>query len=403
RGRIDRWSVNIPRTVVMFQQGTSPVLHDGIPAKDGTGSVDEGILKADDRCGMDWELDRLYTETGAPYFAYPYADIWREHLIAHLLQIVTGKGLTIPVIGYWPDGVQCVATISHDSDLNIDETADTTLDVLKECGIHSTWCMIEPGYHSAVYERVKRDGHELAFHYNALDIQNGKWSEDEFDRQFEWLKQATGLHAVTSNKNHYTRYEGWGELFEWCEKNGIQADQTRGPSKKGNIGFLFGTCHPYFPIAWFDRHNRLYDVLEISFLTQDLDHVNLADSSVVIPFLEQTAKVEGAAHFLFHQVHIHQQPAVTDALRKVVAEAVKRGFQFWTSEQINNWERSRRGIRIDGIGEQGEIMASGTEGINGIIVYLPMPITEAGPNVVERFGVPCRKTVLNRSARNLSL
>lgn len=400
QGRIDRWSVNIPKTIVMFQQGIGPVLHDGVPARDGTGSVDEGILKADDRCGMDWELDRLHTETGAPYFAYPYADIWRERLIAHLLQIVTGKGMTVPLIGYWPDGVPCVATISHDSDHNIDESAETTLDVLKECGIHSTWCMIEPGYSPSVYERVLREGHELAFHYNALDVQDGRWSGDEFDRQFEWLKQATGLHAITSNKNHYTRYEGWGDLFEWCEQNGIQADQTRGPSKKGNIGFLFGTCHPYFPIAWFDRHNRLYDVLEISFLTQDLDHITLADSSVVIPFLEQTAKAEGAAHFLFHQVHIHQQPAVTDALRKVVAEAVKRGFHFWTSEQINHWERARRGIRIDGIDEQGEIMASGTKGVNDIIVYLPLPDKEAGPDVMARFGVPCRKLVLNRSASN---
>ncbi|GGD60846.1 hypothetical protein [Paenibacillus nasutitermitis] len=400
QGRIDRWSVNIPKTIVMFQQGTGPVIHDGVPARDGTGSVDEGILKADDACGMDWELDRLHTETGAPYFAYPYADIWRERLIAHLLQIVTGKGMTVPLIGYWPDGVPCVATISHDSDHNIDESAETTLEVLKECGIHSTWCMIEPGYSPSVYERVLREGHELAFHYNALDVQNGRWGGDEFGRQFEWLKQATGLHAVTSNKNHYTRYEGWGELFEWCEQNGIQADQTRGPSKKGNIGFIFGTCHPYFPIAWFDQHNRLYDVLEISFLTQDLDHISLADSSVVIPFLEQTAKAEGAAHFLFHQIHIHQQPAVTDALRKVVDEAVKRGFRFWTSEQINQWERARREIRIDGIDEQGEIRASGTIGVNDIIVYLPSPDKEAGPDMVERFGVPCRKVVLNRSASN---
>ncbi|GIQ63353.1 hypothetical protein PACILC2_19210 [Paenibacillus cisolokensis] len=398
-GAIERWAVNIPQTIVLFQQGTGPVLQDGIPARDGTGAVDEGILKADDRCGMDWEWDRLRTETGAPYFAYPYADLWKERLIGHLLKCARAKGLTVPFLGYWPEGVPAVALISHDSDLNVDESAETTLDVLEECGIRSTWCMIEPGYSPSVYERVKQKGHELAFHYNALEAQQGKWDASEFGRQFDWLKKATGKAEVVSNKNHYTRFEGWGELFAWCEQNGIQADQTRGPSKKGNIGFLFGTCHPYFPIAWFDEANRLYDVLEISFLTQDLDHVHLSDSSVIVPFLEQVARVGGAAHFLFHQIHIHEQPRVTRALRKVVAEARSRGFQFWTSEQINAWERARRKVKVTAIGSDGKVTAEGIDHLNNIVVYIPLSEPDetdrTGAETEIRYGVPCRKVVLN--------
>lgn len=403
-GKIDRWSVNIPRTIVMFQQGTGPVLYDGVPAKDGTGAVDEGILKADDRSGMDWELDRLQTESGALYFAHPYADLWKEQLIGHLLKCAASEGLTLPFLGYWPEGVPAVATISHDSDMNLDETAETTMDVLRECGIRSTWCIIEPGYSPRVYERVKREGHELAFHYNALDAQQGKWDEAEFGRQFAWLKEATGMTAVTSNKNHYTRFEGWGELFEWCEKHGIEADQTRGPSKKGNIGFLFGTCHPYFPIAWFDEGNRPYNVLEISFLTQDLDHRLLADSSVAAPFLDQVARVEGVAHFLFHQVHIHEQPSVTQAVRKVVAEARKRGFVFWTSEEINRWERERRNVKIIGIGTDGSLKAEGIDQVENVVAYLPVPeLTEAAAGTEMRFGVPCRKVVLNRKPHEFTM
>ena len=393
QGGIDRWSVNIPYSIVVFQQGTGPVLSDGVPARDGSANVDEGILKADDRCAMDWEWDRLRTETGAPYFAYPYADWWREQLIGHLLQRVISLGKTLPMIGYWPEGVSCVTTISHDSDLNVDESAETTLQVLSECGIRSTWCMLEPGFSPHIYEKVKQAGHELAFHFNALEMQGGKWTEEEFDRQFQWLKNAAGLAAVRSNKNHYTRFEGWGELFEWCEKHGIQADQTRGPSKRGNIGFLFGTCHPYFPIAWFDRKNRLYDVLEISFLTQDLDHRSLADSSVIVPFLEQVRKAEGAAHFLFHQIHIHQQPKVNQAIRSVVAEARKKGFAFWTSAEINDWERRRRNIRITGISPDGQVEFQGEAGTGGVVVWVPEPFASGQEEV--RCGVPCKKIVLD--------
>jgi len=395
KGGIERWAVNIPDTIVRFQQGSGPVLSDGVPARDGTGAVDEGILKADDRVALDWEYDRLSTETGAPYFAYPYADLWKEQLIGHVLRCATDRGFTLPFLGLWPEGVPAVAMISHDSDLNIDESAETTLRVLKECGIRSTWCMIEPGFSKHIYELAMQDGHEIAFHYNALDAQGGKWSQEEFNRQYQWLKDATGLEKAASNKNHYTRFEGWGELFEWCEDQGIEAEQTRGPSKKGNIGFLFGTCHPYFPIAWFDQGNRSYNVLEISFLTQDLDHWNLADSSVAVPFLEQVKRVEGVAHFLFHQVHIHQQPAVTEALRKVVSEARKRGFAFWTSQQINNWERARRQVRITGIQTNGDVEVEGAEALKGAVVFVPSaPDTET----VIKYGVPCRKVVLNAAA-----
>ncbi|WP_010268484.1 polysaccharide deacetylase family protein [Paenibacillus senegalensis] len=393
KGWVDRWSVDIPYTIVALQQGDRPVLKDGVPAPDGSGAVNDGILKADDRCMMDWELDRAATETGQPYFAHPYADLWREVILGHLLRRVTEKGLTLPFIGYWPDGTDYIAMISHDSDQNQDIYAEATLEVLAECGINSTWCMIKPGYSAPIYDRVKEAGHELAFHYNALTAQDGEWGAQAFAEQLEWLKEAANLKEVVSNKNHYTRFEEWGELFEFCEENQIAADQTRGPSKKGNVGFLFGTCHPYFPVAWYTDRNRLYDVLEIGFLTQDLDHSLLADTSVIAPFLEQTMRVQGVAHFLFHQVHIQRSEQVAAALRKVVKEAKQRGFEFWTCQQINDWERARRKMKVTGLDEN--LKPTVEQALQGTVVWVPL--AEDDPRAREapvQFGIPCYKAVL---------
>jgi hypothetical protein len=394
-GALVRWSVDIADTIVRLQQGNEPVLTDGVPAEDGTGALNDNVLKADDRSAMDWKWDRLQTETGAPYFAYPYADYWRELLIGQLLRTAVDKGMALPFIGYWPKGIRQVATISHDSDINQDIHADATLNILQECGIHSTWCMLEPGYSPHIYDRVKEAGHELAFHYNALDSQGGKWDEAEFGRQLEWLKSAATLDKVYSNKNHYTRFEGWSELFAWCEKYGVESDQTRGPSKKGNVGFLFGTCHPYFPIAWSNEKNRMHDVVEISFLTQDLDLAAVwADSSVIIPFLDRVKSVEGVAHFLFHQIHIEAKESVRIAFRKVVEEARKRDFVFWTGRQINDWHRARRKLDIVSLDGDGTALVRGGEQIEGAIVWIPVSDTyeaQHDDQLEVLFGLRCRK------------
>ncbi|MER2262987.1 MAG: hypothetical protein ABS934_13325 [Psychrobacillus sp.] len=388
KGTIERWAVSIPQTIVGLQQGTAPITEDGVPAPDGSANLDEEILKADDGFMLDWDLDRTVTETGMPYFPHPYADLWREALIEHLVKCALDKNLTLPFIDYWPVGVDHVALISHDSDLNVDESAQITLDTLKEEGVQSTWCMIVPGYNPSLYNQIKADGHELALHYNALESDNGIWAESAFHAQLTWLQQTVGIEQVTSNKNHYTRFEGWGELFTWCEKYGIQADQSRGPSKRGNIGFLFGTCQPYFPIAWADEKNRMYDVLEIGFLTQDLNHNTLADATVIEPFLEGVKRVNGVAHFLFHQIHIYQQPPVREAIIQLIRMARQQGFSFWTSKQINDWERARRQVKIIDVSEGNGVVLNNNSFDDKLVILMPVPEEDA--QTVKRFGLHCK-------------
>jgi hypothetical protein len=86
---------------------------------------------------------------------------------------VVNQGLALPFIGIWPDGVKRVGTISHDSDGNEDEQARSTLGILREVDVKSTWCMLEPGYSAEIYDKIKADGHELAFHFNAMGVTEG--------------------------------------------------------------------------------------------------------------------------------------------------------------------------------------------------------------------------------------
>ncbi|WP_054949760.1 hypothetical protein [Numidum massiliense] len=422
RGRAIVCAVDVFGTMVLLQQGDQPVTEDGMPAPDGTAPLDDGILKAEDTLQQDWEWDRRFTPSGGAYFALPYCDLWREAVVRLIVNASLKQGYTVPILGYLPAGISAVAHLSHDSDHNIDESAETTLKLLEPFGVTSTWCMIEPGYSSYIYDRVRAAGHELAFHYNAMEDQGGKWREAEFKRQFSWLREATGLEEVTSNKNHYTRFEGWGELFAWCEDVGIEVDQTRGPSKGGNRGFVFGTCHPYRPIALFDEENRLYNVLEIGFLTQDLD---LSDywgrSDIMYPLLAQVERVGGVAHFLFHQVHIHNNESVRKAIKSLFHETMRRGIPWWTTKRINEWERARRTVHIEGVDRAeaddvvGEVVKA-TDGSSAIkivsaaelkqaVVYIPVKgdarlgdTTEeanSGSAIVMYRGIPCQRLVVD--------
>jgi hypothetical protein len=400
-GTFSRCSVDIAESVVKLQQGAEPLFSDGAPAPDGTAAINDYVLKVDDMSQMDWENDRKFTVTNLPYFAYPYADLWREVLVQYLVKLALSKGLTIPFVWYWPDRVKGVAVISHDSDYNQDEHAYTTLEMLKEAGVHSTWCMlVPPGYSQEVYQQVKADGHELAFHYNAVDVDNGGWGREEFIQQFSQLQKDLPDIEIFSNKNHLTRYEGWGELFEWCEQCGIQSDQTMGPSKKGNVGFLFGTCHPYFPIAWGTDQNRFYDVLELPFLTPDINTGKWGDTSIIVPILEKVKNVNGIAHFLFHQIHLHRNEKVREAFFQVVEEMKNREFEFWTGKEVNQWERLKRSINLINI-ENDQIEFEADENIHDFVVYIPVSNEDVDTETEYVFDIPCIKTVCHKGVKKI--
>ncbi|MCD7032972.1 hypothetical protein LRR81_01935 [Metabacillus sp. GX 13764] len=396
RGTLWHWNVDIPSTIVLLQQGLKPVTEDGIPAPDGTADIDEGLLKADDGFALDWETDRFLTPSGMPYFAHPYADYWREALYRNLFHAAADKGLSLPFVSQWPDGTSHVAIISHDSDGNSDEAALETAAVLKAAGVKTTWCMLEPGYSGQIYSLLKKEGHEIAFHYNALEAEQGVWGREAFRTQLYWLKKAAGILRAVSNKNHYTLFEGWSSLYSWCDETGIELDQSRGPSKKGNIGFLFGTCFPYRPIDWHTGQNRLFHVLELGFLTQDLNHHALADTTVIAPFLKTVRHLGGAAHFLFHQNHIYEQPAVKEAIKEVIQKAKEEGFEFWTSEKINSWERKKRSISIHAVTHDFQPLAENTEEAGGAVIYTPLPYgcADKGLALEKKYGLPCIRTVL---------
>jgi hypothetical protein len=389
---------NLPQSVLHIQLGRE-IHEDGVPAPDGTAPVDDGILKTDDGIVLSWQHDRSqppvpapipadtlglhenYPNGDTPWFARPIADELRAILLKAIAWAGDAAGIAQASVAAWPRGLAAVGLISHDSDGNLDAGAKTTLRVLDEAGIKSTWCHIwaptnETEYEPGTLNQVAAAGHEIALHYNSLDMNGGTWGRDHLRAQAEKVAYEAGVFGFTSNKNHYLRWEGVVEFFHWLEDEGIQVDQSKGPSKKGNVGFPHGSNQPWFPLD--PATGEFIDVLEIPLQFQDLWLTSLPHQGRVT--IGEAIRRNGVAHFLFHQVHIHTKPHVEQALKDIVAYGREQGLEWWTSKQINDWERLRRQVSVRLADNRAGVVVNVPEVIEGLGIIVSWPGPNAAPN-----------------------
>ena len=330
-------------SIVHIQQGLS-VLQDGQPAPDGSALLNDGVLKSEDGMVLDWQRDRV---PAAPdnglVFLEPISDELREIILRSIFHLARQQAIPLPMLWYWPGSLKAVGLISHDSDGNDPQKAAVLLEAMNRGHVKSTWCILYPGgYPREFYRQLKEQEFEIALHYDAKTRgPKTSWSKDNFLFQHHWLLQEADLRHITSNKNHYTRWERRLDFFRWCDQAGINSDQSRGPSKKGAIGFPLGGSQPYFPLDDEADSPRLFKVLEVNLLTQD--HVVTCPPAYGQQLLDSVLRHHGVAHFLFHPGHI-LEAGVADALAALLDYGRTRELQWWTNQQIFQWETLRRGV-----------------------------------------------------------
>jgi hypothetical protein len=343
------------RSILHIQQGTA-VTRDGVPAPDGSAPLNDGVLKAEDGHVLDWERDRIALDDRRwVFFGQPIADELRALLLQAIFFAAQRQRLPLPVLWFWADGLPAVGLISHDTDGNDPELGRALLETVRQWDISTTWCVLYPGgYPQSLYRAIRDAGGEIALHFDAFSgTPLTTWSKRNLFVQWQWLKDATGVAAV-SNKNHYTRWQGRLEFFRWCTALGVRAEQSKGPSKRGTIGFLFGGSHPWRPLDDEGSAGRFLPVVAINLFSQDMVALDIPDAGyfhpAIVPvsvgewLLRQTVRMGGVAHFLFHPAHI-RRPGVRAALERLIAVGHELGVRWWTSAQIADWLDKRRAVR----------------------------------------------------------
>ncbi|GGM02999.1 hypothetical protein GCM10007977_000480 [Dactylosporangium sucinum] len=338
------------QSVVRIQQGW-PVHGDGAPPSDNTSPVDDGVLKVDDGIALSYEQDRALPpgevlepgfahawppEAVAPYFHRPHADLWRHVLLRTLWWLAPA----LPWLGYWPAGVPAVGHLSHDTDGNADPDAAVALETFARSGAAATWCLLPPApgggpaLSPETTARIAAEGHELGLHFDAHSPGRG-FTEAELAAQLAWARAADG--PVTTNKNHYLRWEGWDDFYRWCSAMGILVDGSRGPGTQGNVGFPFGTCHVAYPLG-------ALPVLMLPLHFQDLAWT--IQPAIAEAVLGQVLAHHGVLHCLFHGANMRLSPETRRAVGAIVGLGRSLGLHWWTAARIGAWERARRGVTL---------------------------------------------------------
>ena len=154
----------------------------------------------------------------------------------------------------------------------------------------------------------------------------------DFDWQFDTLSYETGLSNIVSNKNHGIAWQGRLEFYYWCQNKGIQLEHSR-----GDRGFTFGTSHPWLPMEDDRPNGDFLDVLALPFLTQDFTVV--CPHGFMRPLVDQCHATYGVAHVLYHPSHVEDPECERSIPRRRSPTPRSLGMEWWTSEEINNWER----------------------------------------------------------------
>ena len=389
-GLVLTFGVDLWYTIARIQQGY-PVTADGVPASDGTAPIDDDLLKAEDGMALDLEVDRAmppgypelpddYTHTypppaAVPIFDQPHADWWRALLLQAIWQSAAHSATPLGWLDYWPAGLDAIAHMSHDADGNKPEDGQAALDAFAAADVKVTWHQVFPGgYGPETFAAITAAGHEHSLHYNSMaDADLASWGWPQFRAQYAWAQAVSGREDIVSNKNHYTRWEGWTEFYTWCERTGVQIDSTRGPSKQGTVGFPFGTAHLSFPLAPAGNEQIFHDVLNLPLHTQDLAWAGHIAARDVI--LDAAQAQHGVAHFLFHGPHLNKRPLTRQACVDVANVARERGMPWWTAEEINTWERSRRGVQVQvrTLAECWEVQVHAEQALSGAALALALP------------------------------
>jgi hypothetical protein len=233
-------------------------------------------------------------------------------------------------------------------------------------------------------ETIIANGHEPSLHYNFIDnFDPLAFTEADVKEQAEAFFEAYGFHAVCT-VNHWCRWTGWAETAKWMQAAGGKADNSfihhrLPPMNPANrLGFVFGTCYPFYFYDDYRAGNKRLDFLEEPITAYEVGYSGsgVPDFDIVHKSIDMAAKYHLAMDMFYHPVNVYNHPACREAIEEALRYIEKKGIIAVHKGNDGLWDwwdkRSRSRISDVMIDEDSVSFTAHCEYEDGMIVKVPV-------------------------------
>jgi hypothetical protein len=331
-------AAHVGQSMSLMQLGRS-VECDAIGPSDGSAILDNGTLRAEDGTVLDYRDDRATTSgSDIPFFAYAHCDVLRDVLVRAVLNAVDHKGLSTPVLWHWPNGSSAAAMLTLDCQSDEKEPVNNLHRMLMMYGVPAAWMVGTPGYSVDVYRAMRSWDHEVGLLFHTEDRTG--WNEERLKIQYKAVSRLAAQPMLHSTRAEDGKWKGWTAYYGMCEAAGARVSISKGGRQPGTSGFLFGTCHPFFPTR---VDGTSYFALEIpySVFRPGVSTPNSAAAEL----LARTASVHGCFQIVSHPECV-RDAAEADSLRRLLSLCKQNRLEFMLPQDVYAFEHGRRKLRV---------------------------------------------------------
>lgn len=241
-------------------------------------------------------------------------------------------------------------------------------------------------------EAIHANGHECSLHYNFIDnFDPLAFTKEDMHEQAEAFYKEYGFHAICT-VNHWCRWTGWAETAKWMLASGGKADNSfihhRLPPLNpcNRLGFVFGTCFPYYFYDDYKGENKKIDFLEEPITAYEVGYTGHGetDFDLVYKVIDMAARYHLTMDMFYHPINVHNhascRAAIEEGLRYMESKGViavhkgNDGLWEW-------WDKRSRSQITDVTIADGQTNISFTaccEYEDGMIVKIPIGSTKLG-------------------------
>lgn len=335
---------HIGQTLTLMQMGRS-VESDAIGPSDGSARLDDGVLRAEDATHLDFDQDRTTIEGCAPFFGQPHADVVRECWIRAVLNACDLAGVSVPMLWMWPRHAAAVATLSFDCELFDTDSVFRVYRTLAMFGCAASWVVKAPGFSLNAFRAIRAWDHEVALLFDTDDAAG--WHEERLKIQLTAMRRASARPQILAFRPVDGKWRGLTRAYELAEAAGARLCMGRGGRQPGTMGFLFGTCHPYFPMR---RDGSSFYVAELP--TTLVEPGEITKDPVCDALLEQTLARHGCLHMVTRPESF-DNPTIFASVRRLLSLCKQNRLEFMLPEEIFHFEKARRALRVAPKGAEG--------------------------------------------------